>query len=367
MWRVGCLGLCLLLSAAACSGGVAAPPAPGAPPTNEPSPAAANAANPYRPAPGEPPVAVRVATCALSGGFVHLYTALEAGVFPRYGLAVEHVLVRGSGNALAALSVGEIQFLYCAADATLPGLASGSDAKIVAAPLVGQPYVLIARPEITSVADLRGKTISPGRPGGLPYRLTYLMLQRHGLRPGEDVQLRPIGVGSQPENFQAVVAGIVDATAITPPLDAQARREGLNVIYYMSDLGLPSIYSALHTSGQMVRSQPRTVQRFVAALADDVHYTEQHPGVARQVLRKVLELEESDALEAAYEAYARRHVNRSLAVPLDAVRAGIEEAREQGTQIAVRGAEDIATNQFAADLERTGFLRALWGTTGPPP
>jgi hypothetical protein len=40
---------------------------------------------------------------------------------------------------LAALMADEIQFLYCAAEATIPALTSGIDAKIVAAPLVKMP------------------------------------------------------------------------------------------------------------------------------------------------------------------------------------------------------------------------------------
>ncbi len=43
---------------------------------------AANAfANPYRPKPGEKTLYMRVSTCAFSGGFVHLYTALDNGLF----------------------------------------------------------------------------------------------------------------------------------------------------------------------------------------------------------------------------------------------------------------------------------------------
>ncbi|MDF3036402.1 MAG: hypothetical protein K0S28_1676, partial [Paucimonas sp.] len=39
---------------------------------------AANAlANPYLAKPGEKPLSMRVSTCAVSGGFVHLYTALD--------------------------------------------------------------------------------------------------------------------------------------------------------------------------------------------------------------------------------------------------------------------------------------------------
>ena len=45
-------------------------------------PAAAKA-NPYLSKPGEPPVSVHVATCAVSGGFTHLYTALDNGLFDK--------------------------------------------------------------------------------------------------------------------------------------------------------------------------------------------------------------------------------------------------------------------------------------------
>src|SRR5262249_61669708 len=53
--------------------------------------------------PGEPPATVRAATCALSGGFIHLYTALDNGLFEKYGVKVEFVSIRGSVVSLAAL------------------------------------------------------------------------------------------------------------------------------------------------------------------------------------------------------------------------------------------------------------------------
>ena len=77
-------------------------------------------ANPYLAKPGENPVTMRVATCAITGGFIHLYSALDYGLFDKYGIKVEFVSIRGSGVALAALATDEIQFLYCAADATIP-------------------------------------------------------------------------------------------------------------------------------------------------------------------------------------------------------------------------------------------------------
>src|ERR1051325_5847239 len=79
-------------------------------------------ANPYLARLGERNIKIRIATCAVSGGFAHLYTALENNLFDKYGFKIEHVFIRGSGAALSALSADEIKFLYCAADATLPSL-----------------------------------------------------------------------------------------------------------------------------------------------------------------------------------------------------------------------------------------------------
>ncbi|HSQ12620.1 MAG TPA: hypothetical protein VLM90_06365, partial [Candidatus Deferrimicrobium sp.] len=41
-------------------------------------------ANPYIAKPGEAPLRLRIATCAVSGGFMHLYAALENGLFNKY-------------------------------------------------------------------------------------------------------------------------------------------------------------------------------------------------------------------------------------------------------------------------------------------
>src|SRR5574341_253231 len=98
-------------------------------------------ANPYLARPGERPVNIRIATCAVSGGFAHLYTALENNLFDKYGFKMEHVFIRGSSPALAALLADEIQFLYCAADATLPLVAAGVEVKLVPAPQIGRAHV----------------------------------------------------------------------------------------------------------------------------------------------------------------------------------------------------------------------------------
>jgi ABC-type nitrate/sulfonate/bicarbonate transport system substrate-binding protein len=92
-------------------------------------------ANPYLPKPGEKTLSMRVSTCAVSGGFVHLYTALDNGLFDKYGIKLENIFIRGGAQNLTALATDEVQFTYCASDAIIPGMAAGLDVKIVASPL----------------------------------------------------------------------------------------------------------------------------------------------------------------------------------------------------------------------------------------
>jgi len=220
-------------------------------------------ANPYLAKPGERTTNIRIATCAVSGGFTHLYTALENNLFDKYGFRMEHVFIRGSGPALAALMADEIQFLYCAADATIPSLATGVDVKLVAAPLIKLPYVLITRKEIRRVEDLKGKSLGVARAGDLSDRLSRMVVKKFNVA---DVTIRPIG-GSQSERYQAMAANIVQGVVITPPLDVRARNDGFNVLFRLIDMDIPFVYSSLHASTRAIRERPEMIQRMVAAFA----------------------------------------------------------------------------------------------------
>src|SRR4030095_13210966 len=58
-------------------------------------------ANPYVAKPGERSLTLRIVTCAVSGGFVHLYTAIDNKLFSKYGLNFEHIYIQASAPSLA--------------------------------------------------------------------------------------------------------------------------------------------------------------------------------------------------------------------------------------------------------------------------
>jgi NitT/TauT family transport system substrate-binding protein len=319
------------------------------------------AANPYLAKQGEPPVSIRVATCAVSGGFIHLYTALDNGLFDKYGIKANHIYIRGSGISLAALAADEIQFLYCAADGTIPGMATGIDGKLIAAPLVGLPYVLLARKDIKRPEDLKGKSIGVTRPGDLSFRLSRALLKKFNLSETE-VNLRPIG-GSQSERYNAMVQDIIQAIIITPPLDVRGKRDGFNLVYRLNELNLPFIYSSVHTNTKTIQERPQLVQRFVAAMAESAQFVEKNPEKAKASVSKALKLKDEDALQSSYDAYAKAIINRRMLVPGDQVADAVELAKTETT--VRRKASEIFDNRFAEDLEKSGFLKEIWGGKVP--
>jgi NitT/TauT family transport system substrate-binding protein len=320
-------------------------------------------ANPFLAKPGEAPVPIRIATCAISGGFMHLYTALDNRLFEKYGLKPEFLLVRGAGVSVAALTSNELQFLYCTADAIIPSLAAGAEAKMIASPLVGLPWVIIARKDIKRIEDLKGKIFIVTRPGGTPDTLIRILMKKLHYTT-DDLKIRHIGGAGQTEIFNALLQDLGQATMVTPPLDARAKREGFNVIYQLDDLNLPAIYSSLFANDRIIKERPAIVQKVIAAMAEAVHFVEKNPDKAKASVSKVLALKDQESAQSAYDAYARQLVNRRITIPASRVADTIEYTRHSGANVRRKPAETY-DNSFADHLEKSGFLKELWGGEVP--
>ena len=319
-------------------------------------------ANPYLAKPGEPTVRVRIGACAVTGGFIHLYSALDNRLFEKYGINPESIVVRGGGVALAALASDEINFLYCNADANIVRIGTGADGKLLASPLIGLPYVVLARKDIKRAADLKGKSIGVTRPGDFPYRLAKEFLKKHNLSE-KDVTLATVG-GTPTERYAALLQDVFQATLIQPPLDARGKKDGFNVIYNLNDLGLPFIYSSLFTNSRTLKERPALAQKVVAVLAEAVYFVEKKPEQAMASVGKTLRIKDADTLRSAYDAYAKNLINRRMIVPAKLVAETLELARQDGTVIRKKAGE-IYDNVFVENLEKSGFMRELWGGAVP--
>jgi ABC-type nitrate/sulfonate/bicarbonate transport system substrate-binding protein len=141
----------------------------------------------------------------------------------------------------------------------------------------------------------------------------------------------------------------------------RAKNEGFNVLYRLVDLNLPFVYSSVHTSAKMLRERPEIVQRMVAAFAEIIHFVEKNPDKAKASIGKAMRTKDPQALQSAYDVYAREILDRTMMVPGKAVAEAIELARDTGTTIRKKP-EEIYDNSFVMNLEKSGFLKEIWGS-----
>jgi ABC-type nitrate/sulfonate/bicarbonate transport system substrate-binding protein len=95
-----------------------------------------------------------------------LWAAKDLGLFDKYGLTAELVLIPGSARGMAALLSGSVQFAQGSATAPLSAYLRGGDVVVVAAALNKFPFSVVARKEIRQPSDLIGKKIGIVNFGG---------------------------------------------------------------------------------------------------------------------------------------------------------------------------------------------------------
>jgi NitT/TauT family transport system substrate-binding protein len=356
------------LLAAAC--GRPAPPAS----QNAPQPAAAAspappANQPLRgraayPAPTDERTKVRAAWCAVAGAMFPLWVAKEAGIFERHRLEAELSYAQGAGPNLAALSYGDLDFLECAGGSTIPAMMSGGDVVFIATFHQGNPYRVIVAPDITRPAELRGRKMAISRPGEFDNRLVTIFLERHGLVPNVDVTLVPIG--GQTDRYNALKGGIVDGTAVNPPVNLTAQNEGFREIFDIADLGVAGVYISLFTNRQTLQQRPRLVERFLAAMIEAAAYARANREFTIKTMGDYLKLNDQQALAGAWEVYADRMLSLPPRVPVEGVQAVIDESLSVNPTAPVRDATAMIAPAPLQAVEASGFVDAVLTEYGFP-
>ena len=81
---------------------------------------------------------------------------------------------------------------------------------------------------------------------------------------------------------------------------------------------------------------------------------------AKAAIAKIMRVKDEEALTVSYNVYTKDIVDRHMLVPAQVVAESVELQRSLGTPIK-RKADDLYDNSFVNNLDKSGFLRELWG------
>ena len=259
--------------------------------------------------------------------------ANERGFFEREGLKVRYIQFQGTTlmlNALLSNQLDYVTILPFIAGAAIRGL----PVKIVSSTTKASGYAIIARPDITSVKELKGKRIAINSFGSSADFAIYTVLSRNGLDPGKDVTLLSVA-GSPDARFAALVAGSVDATVVNSPFEYRAEQKGFRTLLSVKETAefvrIPIV--GLSTTQKKIDSQPDEIIRMLRGQRAAIMYLQSQREVGIGLLEKLLKLDRP-AAEKFYPLY-RDQYNPDLTLPDSVVEewisVGTFRAKEKNT------------------------------------
>jgi hypothetical protein len=107
---------------------------------------------------------LNVAYVSITGSRIPLWIAKDAGLFEKYGLSVNLIVIASGNVAIGALVAGDVDILGAPGTTSLVSAARGLPVAIIGT-FGPSAWKLAAHPSITSVQDLKGKTVGISRMG----------------------------------------------------------------------------------------------------------------------------------------------------------------------------------------------------------
>jgi NitT/TauT family transport system substrate-binding protein len=198
-----------------------------------------------------------------------VYAALEKGYFDRVGVTLDIVTTGGSAKAAQQLAAGAINIGEAGLPDLLRPIEQGAPIKIISYEVAEPPYKLVARKDIHSMAELKGKKVMIG--GTKDITLIYLeaLAKPAGLQ-ASDFDL--LYAGATTARLAALLSGGVDAAILTSPFEFQAIGQGY------SDLGsvhkvLPGLpFTAYGVNTAWAPANRSTVVNFLRAVHQGVEW-----------------------------------------------------------------------------------------------
>ena len=266
---------------------------------------------------------VRIGFPDLAAQFLPLPLGQQKGFFQEEGLQAEFIRIRPAVSA-AALVAGEIDYDTVIGNG-IGAAIRGLPLKIVAAYVPAAPIALIARPELKSVQELRGKAIGLNTYGGTLESIARLICKHFGLDPDKDVKFLP--TGTVDSRFAAVKQGLTAATLGSPPLDFLGKKLGFVVLARAHELfSFPA--SGLVAIVKKIKERPDEVKRVIKAGIKANRYIHQERDGTIQVMTAFLKIDKEIAA-ATYESVVKAY-NDDGGVPENGLRLVIEEAKRIG-------------------------------------
>ena len=288
---------------------------------------------------------IRIGFPDLAAPFIPLAIGDKRGFFQEEGLQGEFIRINPA-IAFQALVGGEIDYYTVLG----PGVAAairGVPVKLVAAYVPVAPTALIARPEIKSILELRGKTIGVNAYGGALEAMARLMFKHFSIDPDKEVKF--LATGPLDSRFGAMKQGLTHATLGSPPTDFLGKKMGFVVLTRAHELFSFPV-SGLIASAKKLKERPDEIKRVIKAGIKANRYIRLNRDSTLPVMAEWLKIDKEMAA-ATYESSVKTF-SEDLNLPDGGLRLLIDEAKRVAKVNREVSPGDVADLSLLKEVQR---------------
>lgn len=288
-----------------------------------------------------------------------MWIAKEAGFFKKQGLDVKLVFIASGPIGTTAVLGGETDIGIIGGFAPLRAMAGGAKGLMI----VGQSKNLItskilAKKEIATVQDLRGKRLGIDRIGSNPDMFAQAALSRFQIDTFKDLQY--VQLGDVGKVVAALKAGVIDAGIAGAPHDLFGQRLGFKVLLDIAAMKIPFAATVLMSGRDTIARKQPELNKFMRAYAEAVHYFLTNLEGTAQIVTKYTQVTDHEVLAYSIDQEAKA-MEKTLEVNPKGVELILGFIAKTMPQAATVKAEECYDSRFTNDLKNSGFLKQLWG------
>ncbi len=235
------------------------------------------------------------------------YVAIKLDYFKEKGIDIELTTGQGADKVMTAVLSGQSDIGFAGPEASIYIYNQGKeDYSVVFAQLTKRDGSFLVSKEKTDNfkwSDLKGKTIIPGRKGGVPYMTFEYVLKQKGIDPKKDANL------DDSISFDlmagAFAGGNAEYVTLFEPTASMTEKQGAG--YIVASIGeeageIP--YTAYFASKSYIESHEELIQNFTDAIYKGQQWAKTH--TAREIAELIQEFfpdTDIEMLESAIQRY----------------------------------------------------------------
>lgn len=240
-----------------------------------------------------------VSYSASGGQYINLFAAKELGIFEKHGLDVTLNQINSSSQAVASLRSKSVDVATGPAGVIFDAIAKGvSDFTVFGECMPSTVLEIWVQPNIKSVKDLVGKTISSTNPNSLGDLMIGVWLARNGIKKSD---VNVVYLGGLGNLISAMKANKTEATLILPPLGEQLIPSGQKRLGDLRDITYSNQGWAA-TKTYASKNAP-ALERFTAAVIEAIAVVKRNKQKTLPVLPKYTGVTNDEWNSYAYEFF----------------------------------------------------------------